>query len=87
MDQNRLNQQSNYWEGNFFSKPKMFGLDPSIAAISSLKKFKDENIDEIVELGAGLGRDTIFFAENTDSFVRNSITWIKKLFMLGWKKP
>ena len=64
MDQNRLNQQSNYWEGNFFSKPKMFGLDPSIAAISSLKKFKDENIDEIVELGAGLGRDTIFFAEN-----------------------
>ena len=48
MDQNRLNQQSNYWEDNFFSKPKMFGLDPSIAAISSLKKFKDENIDEIV---------------------------------------
>ena len=64
MDQNRLNQQSNYWEDNFSSKPKMFGLDPSIAAIDALKKFKDENIKEIVELGAGLGRDTIFFAEN-----------------------
>ena len=64
MDQNRLNQQSNYWEDNFSSKPKMFGLAPSIAAIDALKKFKDENIKEIVELGAGLGRDTIFFAEN-----------------------
>ena len=42
----------------------MFGLAPSIAAIDALKKFKDENIKEIVELGAGLGRDTIFFAEN-----------------------
>jgi SAM-dependent methyltransferase len=64
LDQNRLNQQSNYWEDNFSSKPKMFGLAPSIAAIDALKKFKDENIKEIVELGAGLGRDTIFFAEN-----------------------
>ena len=64
MDQNKLNQQSNYWENNFSSKPKMFGLDPSAAAINALKKFKDENIDEIIELGAGLGRDTIFFAKN-----------------------
>ena len=65
MDQNKLNQQSNYWESNFSSKPKMFGLDPSVAAINALKKFKDENIDEIIELGAGLGRDTIFFAQNS----------------------
>jgi len=64
LDQNKLNQQSNYWESNFCSKPKMFGSDPSTAAINALKKFKDENIDEIIELGAGLGRDTIFFAEN-----------------------
>ena len=42
----------------------MFGLAPSVAALSALKKFKEENIKEIIELGAGLGRDTVFFAEN-----------------------
>ena len=33
-------------------------------ALSALKKFKEENIKEIIELGAGLGRDTVFFAKN-----------------------
>ena len=43
----------------------MFGLEPSTAAIKALKKFKAENITSIIELGAGLGRDTIFFAKNS----------------------
>ncbi len=43
----------------------MFGLEPSKAAINTLKTFKEENIKKIVELGAGLGRDTIFFAKNS----------------------
>ena len=42
----------------------MFGLDPSKAAINTLKIFKEKKIKKIVELGAGLGRDTIFFAKN-----------------------
>ena len=42
----------------------MFGLEPSIAAIKALKFFKEQNIKNIVELGAGLGRDTIYFAKN-----------------------
>ena len=42
----------------------MFGLKPSKAALSALSTFKKNNIKEIVELGAGLGRDTIFFAKN-----------------------
>ncbi len=40
----------------------MFGSEPSVAAIKSLKFFKGKNI---VELGAGLGRDTVFFAKNS----------------------
>ena len=64
MDQDKLNQQSDYWEANFSEKPMMFGLTPSVAALSALKIFKKKNIKEIVELGAGLGRDTIFFAKN-----------------------
>ena len=43
----------------------MFGFEPSIAAINSLKFFKDKKIKNIIELGAGLGRDTIFFAKNS----------------------
>jgi len=43
----------------------MFGLEPSIAAKKTLVLFKEKNIKKIVELGAGLGRDTIFFANNS----------------------
>ena len=42
----------------------MFGLTPSFAAEEALKVFKKKNISSIVELGAGLGRDTVFFAKN-----------------------
>ena len=65
MDQKKLDQQSQYWEASFLSKPEMFGLEPSIAAAKALKSFHEENIKNIVDLGAGLGRDTIFFAQNS----------------------
>ena len=64
MDKEILNQQSQHWESNFSSKPEMFGLDPSIPAKKSLKLFQNQNISKIIELGAGLGRDTIYFAKN-----------------------
>jgi len=64
LDQKKLDQQSQHWEASFLSKPEMFGLEPSIAAIKAVKLFKEENIKNIVELGAGLGRDTVFFAQN-----------------------
>jgi len=65
LDQEKLDQQSQCWEKNFSSKPEMFGLDPSLAAIKALKIFKEKKISKIIELGAGLGRDTIFFAKNS----------------------
>ena len=64
MNQDKLNNQSNYWEVNFSKKPLMFGLTPSIASLTALKKFEEYNIKEIIELGAGLGRDSVFFAKN-----------------------
>ena len=45
----------------------MFGLEPSKAALNTLKTFKEQNVKQIIELGAGLGRDTIFFAKNSIS--------------------
>ena len=65
MDQKYLDQQSQHWEKNFLNKPEMFGLEPSLAAAKALETFKEKNIKNIIELGAGLGRDTIFFAENS----------------------
>jgi SAM-dependent methyltransferase len=43
----------------------MFGLEPSQAAIKTLETFKEQKIKKIIELGAGLGRDTLFFAKNS----------------------
>ena len=51
----------------------MFGLEPSVAAKKSVKLFKEKNIKNIVELGSGLGRDTIFFAQN--SFKINALDY------------
>ena len=65
MDQKKLDQQSQHWEINFSNKPEMFGLNPSISANKALKLFQEKNIKTIVEIGAGLGRDTIFFAKNS----------------------
>ena len=42
----------------------MFGLEPSYSAKKSLEIFKKYNIKNILELGSGLGRDTIYFAKN-----------------------
>ena len=64
MDKKVLNDQTQHWENNFSSKPEMFGLDPSISAKNALKFFQKNNINNIVEFGAGLGRDTLFFAKN-----------------------
>ena len=65
MDQKKLDQQSQHWEFSFSNNAEMFGLEPSLAAVKALKSFKEKNIKSIVELGAGLGRDTIFFAKNS----------------------
>jgi SAM-dependent methyltransferase len=67
LDKKILDQQSQYWEKSFLSKPEMFGLEPSKAAVVALKNFKEQNIKKLIELGAGLGRDTIFFAKNSIS--------------------
>ena len=64
MDQKKLDQQSQHWEINFSNKPEMFGLEPSIAAKKAFKLFKEKNFTNILELGAGLGRDTVYFAKN-----------------------
>ena len=64
MDTKVLNQQSQHWEKNFSNKPEMIGLEASEPAKKSLKIFQENNINTIIELGAGLGRDSIYFSIN-----------------------
>ena len=70
MDQNELDQQSQHWERNFSNKPEMFGLEQSIPAKKALNFFKEKKINNIIELGAGLGRDSIFFANKHVAFCK-----------------
>jgi len=65
LDTKVLNQQSQHWESNFSRKPEMFGLEPSLSAKKALELFKNKNLKNVLELGAGLGRDSIYFAINS----------------------
>tara|TARA_B110000444_G_C18753663_1_gene553997 strand:+ start:435 stop:1088 length:654 start_codon:yes stop_codon:yes gene_type:complete len=96
LDQKKLDQQSQHWEINFSNKPEMFGLEPSIAAKKAFRIFKKKKITNILELGAGLGRDTMYFAKNLISvealdYSKTSINNIKnkssKLSLTKFIKP
>ena len=64
MDKKLLNKQSQHWENNFSSKPEMFGVSPSNPASYTLEIFKKNNVKNMIELGAGQGRDSLLFANN-----------------------
>ena len=65
MDKNILNQQSQHWETNFSNKPEMFGLEPSYPAKKALDIFQENKLSNVIELGAGLGRDSIYLGKNS----------------------
>ena len=59
-----LNKQEQHWENMFSSRPEMFGAAPSVAAIKSAETFKKKKLTNILELGGGQGRDSLFFAQS-----------------------
>ena len=60
---NLLNNQKEYWDIKFTNKKDMFGKLPSVAAIKAVDAFKENKCTNLIELGAGQGRDTLFFLE------------------------
>ena len=74
MNKKDLDQQSQHWENSFSNKPEMFGLDPSEPAKHAKEIFENQKVKtffskkkiDILELGAGLGRDTTYFAANSN---------------------
>ncbi len=57
-----LSAQREHWEQTFISKPTMFGDEPSYPGRIAARLFKIENKVKVLELGAGQGRDSLFFA-------------------------
>ena len=74
MTKEYLDQQSQYWEQSFKNNTEMFGHEPSKAAKFTLdflkkkiKTFSPKKKFELLELGAGLGRDTKHIITETSS--------------------
>ncbi|GKT12102.1 MAG: hypothetical protein ISEC1_P1077 [Thiomicrorhabdus sp.] len=59
-----LSKQEQHWEKMLSSKPEMFGDLRSHSASKAAEIFMEEGVKNILELGAGQGRDTMFFAQN-----------------------
>jgi len=64
IDKKNLNRQQQQWEYVFSYNASMFGEEPSSPAQWAARLFKDEGKTKILELGAGQGRDTFYFARN-----------------------
>ncbi len=60
----KTGDQEQHWQDIFSNNPDMFGESASAAAIKAAEILKKENKTNILELGGGQGRDTIFFAQN-----------------------
>ena len=63
LDKKILDKQAQHWENHYITNPETFGVFPSAAAIKAAEIFNKEGITNILELGAGQGGDTLFFAQ------------------------
>jgi SAM-dependent methyltransferase len=55
-------RQREHWDTTYTAHPAMYGSQPSAAAVYAAKTFKTAGADRVLELGAGHGRDALFFA-------------------------
>lgn len=63
-DKEMLNRQNPHWNKTYYEHPEMFGEEPSEPARKAVELFQLEGKNKLLELGAGQGRDTLFFARN-----------------------
>src|SRR5438105_2828709 len=62
-------EQQVYWNAAFVDRPGMFGSAPSAPAREASALFEREGVKTVLELGGGLGRDTVYFASQGFSVV------------------
>ncbi|WMW23027.1 class I SAM-dependent methyltransferase [Methanolobus mangrovi] len=76
IDKTILRKQQDHWENVFSNNNAKFGEKPSLPAQWAAETFRKEGKAKILELGAGQGRDTLFFAGN--GFEVYSLDYSKK---------
>jgi SAM-dependent methyltransferase len=57
-----MNVQQIHWDKTFWENEDLFDDEPSAPATIAAELFKKEGFSRLLELGAGQGRDTLFFA-------------------------
>jgi SAM-dependent methyltransferase len=57
-----LDGQRGHWERVFLQNPDMLGTDASRAGRYAAKLFKKEGVKDVLELGGGQGRDSVYLA-------------------------
>lgn len=62
VDRTALDGQNEQWIRTFASRPDFLGADASESGRAALERFAANGIRDVVELGAGQGRDTLLFA-------------------------
>jgi SAM-dependent methyltransferase len=56
-----LDGQRQHWQATFEANPGMYGADPSMPGRYAIDLFAREKASQVLELGAGQGRDTLAF--------------------------
>jgi SAM-dependent methyltransferase len=62
VDGSVLAGQQQQWGTTFAANAGMYGASPSEPAIAAADRFAQHGISDVIELGAGQGRDTLYFA-------------------------
>ena len=62
MKKDNLDQQQLQWDRAYTAEMDFFGDEPSLAARRAADRFLEGGCSLLMELGAGQGRDTLFFA-------------------------
>ncbi|GGU90026.1 hypothetical protein GCM10010211_65740 [Streptomyces albospinus] len=56
------NEQRRHWQDTHAAHPGMYGAEPSTPAVHAAGVFRAAGADRVLELGAGHGRDALYFA-------------------------
>lgn len=61
-DQDLTGPQRAHWENTYAAHPGMYGEEPSAPAVHAAGVFRAAGARDVLELGAGHGRDALYFA-------------------------
>ncbi|NEA60173.1 class I SAM-dependent methyltransferase [Streptomyces sp. SID13666] len=61
-DQELAESQRAHWQSTYTAHPSMYGCEPSAPALHAAETFRAAGAVRVLELGAGHGRDALYFA-------------------------